>query len=262
MRNSTVQTASALSLTTILLMTGCVPQSSQTLPDLGGREVKVAVENTYPPFNYLDSQTGQAVGWDYDVIGELGRRLNFRPVYVQTAFDGLIDSVAAGTFDMSGDGLSITAERYAKVDYSDNYMIIDQRLVVRADENRITTIVGFKANTALRIGALADTNNFAVAAAYFGATRVLGYATIGEAVQALRDGHVDGVVMDSPAYEAQRLALPGQLTRLPGVLYGELLGFIFPKGSDLVTPINAGLNSMRADGTLEAITLKWIPEQS
>src|SRR5690606_4276337 len=36
------------------------------LPDLGGREVTIAVENAYPPFNYVNPATGEGEGWDYD----------------------------------------------------------------------------------------------------------------------------------------------------------------------------------------------------
>ena len=252
----------AVVMAMILQAGGCAPQQSQALPDLGGREVKVAVENEYPPFNYIDPQTQQAVGWDYDVIRELGRRLNFRPVFVATPFSGLINAVAAGTFDMSGDGLSITAERYQRVDYSDYYMIVDQRLVVRQGENRVSSIVGFKANRALIAGVIGETTNYSVAAGYLGVDRVRVYSTVSETIQALRDGQVDGVVLDEPAYQAQTALFPGLFTHLPGVMYGDLLGFIFPKGSDLVEAVNAGLKSMRDDGSLYLLTSKWIPEPS
>lgn len=257
-----IRSAAALALASILQSAGCAPQQAQPLPDLGGREVKVAVENEYPPFSYIDPQTQHAVGWDYDVIGELGRRLNFRPVFVTTPFSTLIGDVAAGTRDMAGDGLSITAERYQRIDYSDYYMIVDQRLVVRQGENRVTTIVGFKANTALTVGVIGETTNYSVAAGFFGVDRVRVYATVGETIQALRDGHVDAVVLDQPAYQAQLEILPGLLTHLPGVLYGDLLGFIFPKGSDLVEAINAALKSMRDDGSLYSLSDKWIPQPS
>ena len=56
--------------------------SAEGLPDLGGREVTVAVENQYLPFNYIDPATGEAAGWDYEVWNEICRLLNCVPVCV------------------------------------------------------------------------------------------------------------------------------------------------------------------------------------
>jgi polar amino acid transport system substrate-binding protein len=50
------------------------------LPDLDGREVTVAVENAYLPFNYIDPDTGEWSGWDYDVWDEICVLLNCVPV--------------------------------------------------------------------------------------------------------------------------------------------------------------------------------------
>ena len=47
------------------------------LPDLGGREVTVATENAYPPLQFVDPKTGEAIGWEYDAMAEIARRLNF-----------------------------------------------------------------------------------------------------------------------------------------------------------------------------------------
>ena len=40
-------------------------------------------------------------------------------------------------------------------------------------------------------------------------------------------------------------------------LGGEDFGFIFPKGSALEAPINAGIAALKADGTLEALNKTW-----
>ena len=53
-----------------LLLAGGVSAQVVELPDLGGETITVAVENAYPPFNYLDD-SGEAIGWDYDVINSI-----------------------------------------------------------------------------------------------------------------------------------------------------------------------------------------------
>ena len=107
------------------------------LPDLGGREITIAVENAYLPFNYIDPETGEPAGWDYDVWDEICRLLNCTPVYVEASWEGMIQAVADGQFDAAADGITITEDRAEIVDFSEGYINIEQRLLVRADEDRI-----------------------------------------------------------------------------------------------------------------------------
>jgi len=78
------------------------------LPDLGGREITVALENAYLPFNYIDPATGEPAGWDYEAINAICELLNCTPVYVEAAWEGMIQAVADGQFDMAADGITIT----------------------------------------------------------------------------------------------------------------------------------------------------------
>ena len=57
------------------------------LPDLGGRTVTVAVENAYLPFNYIDSETSEPAGWDYDAWTTICERLNCVPDYQEAAWE-------------------------------------------------------------------------------------------------------------------------------------------------------------------------------
>ena len=97
------------------------------LPDLGGCEFTFAVENAYLPFNYVDPTDGVAKGWDYDVFNYMAELMNFTPVYVPFAWDGMIQAVADGQFDIAGDGITITAERDEIIDFSDGYINLAQR---------------------------------------------------------------------------------------------------------------------------------------
>ena len=77
-----------------------VTTGANGLPDLGGCNMIIAVENAYIPFNYIDLADGKAKGWDYDVFTELSELLNFVPVYTPAAWDGMIQAVADGQFDI------------------------------------------------------------------------------------------------------------------------------------------------------------------
>src|SRR5262245_34869980 len=82
-----------------------VSSQSTELPALGGRKITVAVENAYKPFNFVDTDTGEALGWDYDTLAEICNRLNCVPEFVETSWDGMFVALANGDFDMAADGI-------------------------------------------------------------------------------------------------------------------------------------------------------------
>ena len=236
------------------------PSAPGGLPDLGGRRVIVALENGYVPFSYVRTDNRQAVGWDYEAIDELGRRLNFKPDYREIAWDSLIQGVATGQFDLAGDGITITPERAQIVDYSTAYLTIRQRMLVRADEKRFESIKAFAAVPDARMGAQKGNTNYGVSETLVGPGRVVAYDGFGELVQALLQGNVDAVLVDDiTGYGFVRLN-PAKLRLTADALKEEELGFIFPKGSTLREPVNAALAAMHADGTLERINAKWFSE--
>ncbi len=51
--------------------------SAQSLPDLKGRKIVVVTENAYPPLQFVDPKDGKAIGWEYDAMNEIAKRLNF-----------------------------------------------------------------------------------------------------------------------------------------------------------------------------------------
>src|SRR5690606_24494555 len=103
------------------------------LPDLEGREIRIAVENAYNPFNFINEE-GEAVGYDYDIFAEICERLNCEPVFVETSWDAMV-AIMGGeggfdTFDIGADGITITPERAENVDFSDPYIQLAQVLLV------------------------------------------------------------------------------------------------------------------------------------
>ena len=65
------------------------------------------------------------------------------------------------------------------------------------------------------------------------------------------------MLTDSAAGKALSENSGGALKMIGAPLQAEEFGFIFPKGSDLVAPINAGIAALKADGTLDRLTQKW-----
>jgi len=227
--------------------------ADEVVTDLEGRTVTVAIENAYLPFNYIDLETGEPGGWDYAAIDEMCERLNCTPDYQSVAWDGMILAVGEGQYDMAADGITITEERAEIVDFSDGYVAIDQRVLVRVGEDRFTTIDEI-AEGDYRVGSQIGTTNFTAAGEAFGEDSVDGFDDFGFAVQSLINGDVDAVVMDETAGSGYLGENPDDVMILDGVLSSdEELGFIFPLGSDLVGPFNAVIAEMKADGSLEAL---------
>jgi ABC-type amino acid transport substrate-binding protein len=232
------------------------------LPDLEGRTVVAVTGNDYTPLNFVDPLSGKAVGWEYDAINELCRRLNCTVDWQVTAWDTMIAAVHEGQFDVGMDGITITAERAEQVDFSDPYMVSQQFMLVRAGEDRFATPEEFAADESLLIGSQTGTTNFYVAVYDVldgdeANPRIKLFENFGAAVQALIAGDVDMVLMDAASSRGYIGANPEKLQMIGDPLGTEEFGFIFTPGSDLVQPINAAIETMAADGFLEHLNTRW-----
>ena len=237
-----------------------LPALAQDLPDLQGREITVVTENAYPPLQYL--RDGVAVGWEYDAMDEIAARLNATVTYENSSWDAMIPAVSGGQYDMGMTGITIREDRMDAVDFSDPYMRSEMRMLVRADEERFTDGASFAADPDLLMAAQPGTTPF-----YVGVydvldgdeanARIVRFETFGAGVQALKTGDVDLALSDSTAAEGYVASSGGALKIIGEPLGTEDFGFVFPKGSDLVAPVNAAIASMKADGTIDALNAKW-----
>lgn len=238
------------------------PALAQDVPDLKGRKIVAVTENAYFPLNFTDPKTGQGIGWEYDAMNEIARRLNATVEWKTTSWDSMIQAVRDGQFDIGMDGISINPERKAQVDFSDPYMVSEQFMLVRADEKRFTDAKSFATDEKLLAGAQSGTTNFYVSVAELlggndKSPRLKLFETFGASVQALKAGDVDTVLMDRAGADGYVGASPDSFKIVgPGLGHDEF-GFILRKGSDLVGPVNAALKAMKADGTTAKLDRKW-----
>lgn len=232
------------------------------LPDLGGKTVVVVTENAYPPLQFIEPGTGNAVGWEYDAMAEIAKRINITVEYENISWDAMIPAVSDGQYDLGMTGITIRDDRAEVVDFSAPYMRSEMIMMVRGDEERFSDAASFAADDDLLMAAQPGTTPF-----YVGVydvldgneanPRIVKFETFGAGVQALRAGDVDLVLTDSTAGEGYVAASDGALKIVGEKLGTEDFGFIFPIGSELVAPINAAIEAMRADGTLDALNKTW-----
>ena len=188
---------------------------ARALPDLKGRTIRAVTTNASPPLSFVDPKTGTAVGWEYDAVNEIGKKLDAKIAWSTSSWDAIIQAVRDGQFDVGMDGFSITDGRKKQVAFSDPYMASQQLMLVRADENRFTTAAEFGKDQALLIGSQAGTTSFSV-----GVYNVLDgdeknarirlFETRGAAVRALLAGNVDTVLVDAASSRGWIASNPGQ----------------------------------------------------
>ncbi|MCQ4632899.1 transporter substrate-binding domain-containing protein [Shinella sp. CPCC 100929] len=232
------------------------------LPDLGGKSVVVVTENAYPPLQFVDPKTGEQIGWEYDAMNEIAKRLNFKVEYQNTSWDAMIQAVSDNQYNIGMTGITIKDDRKEKVDFSAPYMRSQQFMLVRGDEARFEDAKSFAALTDGLVAAQPGTSPFYTAVYEIldgneQNPRIKLFETFGATVQALQAGDVDLVLTDGVAAKGYVDASGGKLKVVGEPLGTEDFGFIFPKGSDLVAPVNAAIAAMTADGTLEALNKKW-----
>ncbi len=229
------------------------------LPDLEGQEIVVAVENLYPPFQFEEPNSGEVVGYEYDMFEEICVRINCTPVYETTSFDVLISEVGAGQYDMGMTGISIREERMEIVDFSAPYINLDQFLLVQEGEDRFANFEEFVANDTLILGVQQGTSGFFVTMDVPEERRVV-FNEFGALLQALANGDIDAMPADAVAATGfvTTTGVPAELLGDP--ISRDEFGLIFPLGSALVEPMNAAIASMQGDGYYDYLYYKWFIE--
>ncbi|ADZ92859.1 transporter substrate-binding domain-containing protein [Marinomonas mediterranea] len=232
------------------------------LPDLKGRTIVAVTENAYAPLNFSDPSTGKGIGWEYDAFNEIAKRLNAKVDWQLSSWDTMIQAVKQGQYDVGMDGITINDKRKKQVDFSEPYMVSEQFMLVRAEEDRFSNAKEFAKDDDLYFGAQPGTTNFYVAVYNVldgneSNARISLFETFGASVQALKSADVDSVLMDATSARGYIGANPGAFKVTGGPLGTEEFGFIFTPDSDLVAPVNAALQSMKEDGTIDSLNKKW-----
>lgn len=225
------------------------------LPDLGGRVINIGSDTTYPPMETIDPETGEAVGFDVDLMNALCERLNCVANFVTTAWDGIFAALAQGEFDMVVSGVSITPERDEIVDFSEPYLIVSQAVLMRvADEG--LSIEDYQ-DGGRTLAAQIGTTNAALAEELVGRDNIALFDTFAGAVLALQNGDVDGVIIDGTSASAYEQQFAGELTVGITGLQSDPLGLVFQEGDGLVDAFNAALEVLQEDGTIDALIAEY-----
>lgn len=212
--------------------------------------VVIGTEAPFPPYSYLD-EAGTLTGFDRDLMDEICLRTILDCSWQLVNFDELIPGVMSGRFDIIIGGIAITEERHQLVDFSTPY---DQS----TPEEWYLGLPGAPAPEAARISVQSGT----VHEAYLRQRGLSysAYATEPQALQALVDGSVDLALGPFESREdIQGFVDAMGLEYLYSVLIpDEGIGMAVCKGNiDLLDRLNAALDAMSRDGTLDLINSRW-----
>ncbi len=224
-------------------------------------KVNVATDPSFVPFEMMDQETGEMVGFDMDIINEVAERAGFEVNLTTMEFAGIIPAVQTGSQEIAIAGTTITEERAEIVDFSDPYYDSGLKIIVRADNDDVESIEDLAdLSIATRIG---STSYDFLKEELGEDADITPFPAMSDMYMALLGRNVDAVFYDAPnvSYFAQTRG-EGR-TKVVGPLYeGQQYGIVFHKGSEWVEPTNEALAAMKEDGTYDEIYTKWFGETS
>lgn len=225
----------------VLFMSGCSKNEN---------ELVLVTEAGFAPYEYYED--GKIVGVDIDIAKEIAKELGKELVIKDVSFDFVINEVKSGKADFAAAGISITEERTKEVDFTMEYTISNQVVVVKKGSN-IKNFNDIKnKRIAVQLGTVAD---LYVEENYKEAT-IVSHKKYLSAVEDVKTGKADCIIMDElPAKEVVKEN--NNLVILDGILFQDKYGMIVKKGNDeLKDSINVVLERMVNDGTIEKLVLK------
>lgn len=223
------------------ITTGCGKKSD---------ELVLATEAGFAPYEYY--KDGKIVGVDIDIAEEIAKRLNKKLVVKDVSFDFLINEVKSEKADFAAAGISITEERKKEVDFTDEYTVSNQVVVIRKD-SLINTFDDIKNKKIVaQLGTVAD---LYVSKNYKDATLITHKKYL-QAAEEVKAKKADCLIMDElPAKEIVKKN--SELKIMDNILFQDKYGMVVKKGNDeLRKQINEVLKSMNEDGTIEKLILK------
>ncbi|MGM9876711.1 MAG: ABC transporter substrate-binding protein [Bacilli bacterium] len=229
-----------LLISMLFLLVGCGKNNN---------EIVMVTEAGFAPYEYYDS--GEIVGVDIDIAREIAKEMGKKLVIKDVSFDSIINEVKTGKADFGAAGISYSEERAEEVDFSINYSVSKQIVIVK-DNSSITNVNDISnKKIAVQLGSIADTyvtDNYKNA-------NIIRQKKYLAAIEDLKSDKVDAVVMDElPAKEI--INSNNGLKILDGSLTNDSYGMIVKKGnSEMLSVINKVLDRLIQEGKIEQFVI-------
>ena len=247
-----------VALVLTMLLTACQTKKKDVL--------KVLVSADNPPYESIDVN-GKFVGFDIEFGEELAKKLNVTIEWVDTSFEGIIGALQGNTGDMAISGMSITAEREESVDFSIAYKeesaLGETFTVISLASNGYGSISDLKGKKAsAQMGTVQESALNMLKSEYSLVLDIRSKFDI--IVQDILLGRIDFLVIDKASgdeFLAQYPELSAFTLQHAGLTAINGMGVALPTGSVWVAKVNAVIESMKKDGSLQALIDKWWPAE-
>ena len=202
-------------------------------------------------------------GFEPAVAYAVAKQLGLKPAQVKWVYVPFSKSFAPGpkSFDFDINQISFTPARAKVVTFSDSYYDVNQAVVVLKGKpiSKVTTVAGLKP---YKLGAQLGTTSYS----YIKDTikpdkQPAVFPSNAGAIQALKNGQIDGLVVDLPtAFYVTAVQVPNStiLGQFPTETGGEHFGMVFAKGNSLAGCVNQALASLKSSGELAKIQQQWL----
>ncbi|MEQ6917861.1 transporter substrate-binding domain-containing protein [Halomonas aquatica] len=223
--------------------------------------LEVVTDPSFVPFEMMDQESGEMVGFDMDIISELAERAGFEYNLRTMDFNGIIPAVQTGNVDIAIAGITITEERAEIVDFSDPYYDSGLRILIGANDDSVQELDDLNGK---KIGTKVGSTSYDFLEKNLGDNAdITPYPGSSDMYMALLGGSVDAVFYDAPNVGYFSKTKGEGRVKVVGDLYeGQQYGIVFVKGSEWVEPVNEAMAEMKADGTYDEIHAKWFGSAS
>lgn len=209
--------------------------------------VRMGTEGAYPPWNFIND-SGEIDGFERELGDELCMRAEVTCEWVSNEWDSIIPNLTSGNYDAIIAGMSITDEREAVIDFTQAYTPPDPSLYLAGSDgvDLMGGVIAAQSGT-IQASFVAESGAMLVE-----------FASPDETVAAVKNGEADAVLADSSFLQAvadqnSDLMIVGDPVALGG---GVGMGFRESDG-ELKAKFDAAIQSMKDDGTLNALIAKW-----
>ena len=216
-------------------------------------KLTMATNAAFPPYE-MTTDAGDFEGIDIETAQAIADKLGLELQIDDMDFDAALLSVQQGKADIAMAGITVTDERKAVMAFSDSYATGIQSIIVPegSDIASPDDLAGKK------IGTQRGTTGYIYCTDDFGEDSVVAYDNGLTAVQALNNGQVDAVVIDNAPAKEYVAANPGLKVLETSYAEEDYAIGMNKDNTALVEAVNAALEELKADGTLQSIVDKYI----
>ena len=222
----------------------------------------MATNAAFPPYEFIEDN--KIVGIDAEIAGAIAEKLGLELVIDDMEFDSIIESVKGGKADIGLAGMTVTPEREEEVSFTESYATGVQVVIVTEDSSIASVDDLFADGANFKIGVQRNTTGDLYTTWDLednGKATIDRYSKGADAVQALKTGKVDCVVIDNEPAKAFVNAVDG-LKILETEYIEEMYAAAMNKeNAELYEAVNAALKELIADGTVKSIIEKYIPAE-